>query len=194
MSYNFALYLALLSLHLLSTSYVSILCWVFYLDCFIESSKNSILHDNGIILLCLTGAEFKCNWNHQPSLIWNLNGHNYTCYMFIRISMGNNTKLPPWQIEWFTSTIQQFKISLFSTWWVGHCSEHCGISLSILTLVIWHSLTSLAAGPVGYWQLMAESLPQLRTSPKFAPISTVLSRQEYKNPYQFRPFWGLSHP
>ena len=70
MSYNFALYLALLSLHLLSTSYVSILCWVFYLDCFIESSKNSILHDNGIILLYLTGGEFKMQL--KPSAQLNL--------------------------------------------------------------------------------------------------------------------------
>ena len=70
MSYNFVLYLALLSLHLLSTYYASILCRVFYLDCFIESWKNSILHNNGIILLYLTGGEFKMQL--KPSAQLNL--------------------------------------------------------------------------------------------------------------------------
>ena len=70
MSYNFALYLALLSLHLSSTYYVPIFSWVFYIDCFTESSKNSILHVNCIILLYLTGGEFKMQ--RKPSAQLNL--------------------------------------------------------------------------------------------------------------------------
>lgn len=38
---------------------VGTLCRVFYLCCFIESSNNPILHDNGIILPYIAGGEFK---------------------------------------------------------------------------------------------------------------------------------------
>lgn len=90
--------------------------------------------------------------------------------------------------QWFTSTIQQFKISLFSTWWVivvntvGYHSASSSGSLGIHLLPLLLGL--LATGSSWQNPSTAENFSQI-CSYLYCP----LIRQEYKNPYQFRPFW-----